>query len=135
MKKYESWVSSFVDRLLEYFNLVGWTIHIEHTGDAPEAGDGNLEYAKIYVDSAYSTAHLTLNKQAREDFEKKNFNRLKMGLVHELIHIFLDPFNSFISPHLSETTKPYFGTMLEQQTQKLTMVLLKSLPKSLIPKR
>ena len=58
-----------------------------------------------------------------------------MALVHEIVHIFLDPFQDFMHPHLSITTTPAFVGMLENQTQKLTMVFLKSLPPDVIPPR
>jgi hypothetical protein len=58
-----------------------------------------------------------------------------MALVHELVHLFLDPFHDTILSFLSPSTTPAFMEILEQQTQKLTMVFLKTLPKNLTPPR
>src|SRR5208283_416958 len=57
-----------------------------------------------------------------------NLDQLVMAVVHELVHIFLDPFQDQMHPHLSMTTTPAFMDILEQQTQKLTMQFLRLAP-------
>ncbi len=58
-----------------------------------------------------------------------------MAMVHEVVHILVDPFHEAMIPFLSPSTTPHFIETLEQQTQRLTMVFLKTLPKNLIPPR
>ena len=58
-----------------------------------------------------------------------------LATVHELVHVFLDPFQDFARPHLSATTTPFFMNIVENTTQRLTMLILKQLPPSLIPAR
>jgi len=131
---YESWVASFIERLSDYFNLAGWVFEIEYEKKPSQEMDGAV-YAKIEVNSIYLHAHLTIYPIGKEDFTKGNMERLVRSLVHELVHVFLDPFQDAMHPHLSITTTPLFMTVIEQQTQKLTMVLLKTLPKDVIPPR
>ena len=139
MKKitYESWVHSFVERLSDYFNLAGWEIAITQAKeDKPNSsGEGWGTYASMDINSAYQMAEMTLYPVVKKDFEEKNFARIVTRLTHEFVHIFLDPFQDAMHPHLSITSTPAFMNILEQQTQKLTMVFLKTLPKDVIPPR
>jgi len=80
-------------------------------------------------------AHLTTYQMCEEDFKKGDIDHLVLILTHELCHILVDPFHDHAEPFLSDTTRPFFQNMLENQTQKLTAVLLKNLPKSIIPPR
>lgn len=134
MKKitYESWVASFVERLSDYFNLAGWAFEIIHASD-PRTD--KFVYAKIEVDSVYMLAEITIYPIAKEDFENKRTDRFTKSLVHEFVHIFLDPFHDHATRFLSPATTSSFIDTLEQQTQKLTMVFLKTLPKDIIPPR
>lgn len=133
METYEGWVTTFIENLQEYFDLQSWRLKIEFYD--LEKDDS---YAETSVNSTYYSATLKMYKQSKLDFEENSveaMDRLSVSLVHELVHLFLDPFHEKISPFLSENTAPDFMRVLEQQTQKLTMVFLKSLPPELIPKR
>ena len=137
---FEEWVEKSVKGLAVYFNFGGWRINVEYKEDNPNTDGyhGTSEgyvYAETHVDSAYLSIHITLYKQAKDDFESGNLDQLSMVLTHELVHVFLDPFHTFVLPHLSETTTPFFTDMVENQTQKLTMVLLKTMPKEIFPPR
>jgi hypothetical protein len=137
VETYESWVSSFVAGLADHFNLHGWTIRVKHKSEAaPEKALGGSEtYAEIEVNSTYMYANLFLYPLGKKDFEAGEMDQLVMALVHELVHIFLDPFQEQMVPHLSNATSSAFMNILEQQTQKLTMVFLKTLPPDIIPPR
>lgn len=137
MKKstYESWVTSFIERLSEYFNLHGWTIKIEFSDEPLNDRDEGIEYARIRVSPNYLQASVEISPEAKKDFEEGDMDRLTTALLHEMVHIFLAPLHDWASPHLSETTTPHFVGILEQQTQKLTMVLVKNLPKNIFPPR
>ena len=133
MKKllnYEEWVTTCITNIAEYFNLGGWTISVEF----PEEAKGN-SYAEATINHVYQNAIINIFPQAKKDFESKKLDIVVMALVHELVHVFLDPFHEFVNPHLSEVTTPYFMNIVEQQTQKLTMVFLKNLPQNIIPAR
>ena len=133
MKKltYEQWVSSFVENLKEHFNLQSWTFRLVFS----DKEDSDDAYARTGFNSAYLYATVTFYKPAKTDFETGEFDRLIMATVHELAHVFLDPFHDFSTPYLSKIMSPVFMETLEQQTQKLTMVFLKTIPKNSIPPR
>jgi hypothetical protein len=127
---YENWIKSLIGKIAEHFNFGGWMIGVEFSDK--EKGDS---YAETTINSNYQTATIHVYSPAKRDFDAGKMEILLTAMVHELVHIFLDPFHDFASPHLSETTSPFFMNIVEQQTQKLTMVLLKTLPKNLIPPR
>ena len=126
---YESWVAQFVENLSEYFNFAGWSFHVEYNDD--DSKDGC--YGDNNINTPYQFSTITLYKQSKLDFESGERDLLVMAVVHEMVHIFLDPFHDYITPHLSPTSAPHFMNTLEQQTQKLTMVFLKTLPEDIIP--
>ena len=128
---YESWVVGFVENLSDYFNLSGWTILVEFS----DAEDKIGTYAENDINSSYMYSTLKFYRQSRLDFEAGEMDHLITAVVHEMVHIFIDPFQDWMHPHLSLTTTPLFMGTIENQTQKLTMVLRKTLPKKLIPPR
>ena len=123
-------MTKLIDNLAGQFNLAGWTIHIEFSKEEKENA-----YAENVIDSTYLYSTIHFYPAAKKDFEEGNINRLVMAAAHELVHLFLDPFQDAIHPFLSLTSTPPFMEILEQQTQKITMVFLKTLPKNLIPPR
>jgi hypothetical protein len=125
MKKvtFESWVSSFVEKLSDYFNLSGWVITVVYSDE-----DNGGTYATMDTDSTYQFAVLTIYCRARKEFAEGEIDKIVMALVHETVHILLDPFHEHAIPFLSPSSSPVFMKILEQQTQKLAMVFLKSLP-------
>ena len=129
--KYEEWVNRFVMNVATHFNLGGWHIDVKFEEENKESDS----YAETIINNDYLTAQIIVYPSGREDFEAGKTKFLTKVLVHELVHLFLDPFHQFVHPHLSQVTSPYFMSTLEQQTQKLTMVILKTLPESLLPPR
>src|ERR1017187_1092864 len=133
---YEAWITSFVTNLSEHLNLAGWRFEIEYSDEAPrKLADGNAEYMRIDITYPYLMATLSLSSLVKKDYDEGDFERVTLNLLHEMTHVFLDPFQNWMQPHLSTVTCPIFVKTLEEQTQKLTMVLLKTLPPSVIPPR
>jgi hypothetical protein len=137
---FEDWTTEALGRLAGYFNLDGWRLEVEYQEKEETLSIGTsaslgVVYAKTYVDSTYQAIHVILYKQAKYDFETGNFEQLATGLTHELVHVFLDPLNDFSAPFLSETTAPFFQDILERQTQKLTMIFLKTMPAEIFSRR
>jgi hypothetical protein len=128
---YEKWVTKIVENVATYFDFSGWRITVESHNDE----DKGSTYAEASINSAYQFAVVHLYKQAYKEFSEGKTELLVMSIVHELVHVFIDPFHAWAEPHLSQITTPQFMNIVEQQTQKLTMVILKNLPKSLIPPR
>lgn len=132
MKKssYEAWVRQLMENLASHLNLAGWTIHLAFSEE-----DKHDVYAEATINSSYLSSLITVYRLGRTDFDEGKLDRLVMALVHELCHLLVDPFHQEMLPFLSPSTTPNFMNILEQQTQKLAMVILKTLPKKLIPPR
>jgi hypothetical protein len=127
---FEDWVRKLVGNLCEHFDLAGWSVQVkfpEESKDSP--------YAENSINGTYLGSTLSVYPIAKRDFENGDIDRLVLALVHEVIHILVDPFHDSMLPFLSPSTTPAFMETLEQQTQRLTMVFLKTLPKKLIPPR
>jgi hypothetical protein len=127
---YEQWVKKLVENLASYFDLAGWTLQVEFHEE-----EKGTSYAENNINSTYLGSTINVYPPAKKDFDAGNTDRLVMAMVHELVHLFADPFHEAILPFLSPSTNPAFQEILEQQTQRLTMVFLKNLPKGLIPPR
>jgi len=80
-------------------------------------------------------ATISVSPKMKEDFDSGNLQQIVQSLVHEFVHIFLAPLQDHIQPHLSATTAPLYMKVVEEQTQRLTSVFLKTIPKTIIPKR
>lgn len=128
---FENWVVKLVGNLCEYFDLAGWTIQVKF----PQEESKDSCYAENAINGTYLGSTISVYPTAKRDFEAGDTERLIMALVHEIIHILVDPFHESILPFLSPSTTPAFMETLEQQTQRLTMVFLKTLPENLIPIR
>lgn len=127
---YEAWIRKLVQRVSTHLDLAGWTITVDFSDK--ENGD---TYAEARINSTYLFLNITFYRIAKEDFEKGNVQRLIPAIVHEVCHVFFDPLHEATHPFLSPSSSPSYLNILEQQTQKLTMVILKTLPPKLIPPR
>ena len=127
---YESWVKKLVSNLASHFDLAGWTLQVEFLVE-----EKGTSYAENDINSTYLGSTIRVYPLAKKDFDSGNIDRLVMALVHEIVHLLVDPFHDAMLPFLSASTTPAFHEILEQQTQRLTMVFLKTLPKGLIPIR
>lgn len=127
---FERWITLLVGNICGHFDFGGWTVQIKFADQPNEE-----TYADNKINGTYLGSTITLYPVARQDFESGETERVVLAIVHELVHVFLDPFHEAILPFLSPSTTPAFMETLEQQTQRLTMVFLKTIPKNLIPPR
>lgn len=128
---FETWITKLVGNLCEHFDLAGWTVQVKF----PEQESKDSCYAENAINGAHLGSTISVYPTAKRYFEAGETERLVMALVHEIIHILVDPFHESMLPFLSPSTTPAFMETLEQQTQRLTMVFLKTLPENLIPIR
>ena len=125
---YEKWVTRLVDNVATHLDLAGWVIQVEFSSEEKED-----RHADNTINTTYLHSSICFYPPAKRDFDSGHPERVVIAVVHELVHVLLDPLHGWMCPYLSSTTTPFFMETLEQQTQKLTMVLLKTLPKSIIP--
>lgn len=135
MKKitYEKWVITFVENLSVHLNLHAWNIQVKISSKPKEYSEGC--WAEVGSDSVYMQATLTTYPRLRESWDEREVDRVTEVLVHELCHLLIDPLHEHAVPFLSDTTRPMFTNILENVVQRTAMVIVKNLPKSLIPPR
>lgn len=133
MKKYEKWCSTFIQNLSSYLNLAGWEIMVEFSSDPKQDSEGC--FADISCDSTYMIATVRIYPLCRECYDTNNMERLKRVLTHELCHILIDPIHVHILPFLSDTTRQFFNDDMENVTQRISLVVVKNLPKHITPPR
>ena len=128
---FEQWVRGFCENIASHLDLAGWRVELDFS-----VADSNDDFvtAKTKILGPYKQVILTVYPVLRTWFEAGDIERIVGILVHEFVHILLDPFDDWIAPHLSTTTAPLFIDTLERQTQTITMILLKTLPKNITPK-
>lgn len=132
-KQYEKWCSTFIQNLRNHMNLHGWRIVVEFSPEPKQDCEGC--YACISSDSTYMQASLTIFPMAKKDFEDGDLDHLSFVLTHEMCHILIDPMHSQMLPFLSDTTRPFFNDTMENVTQRIALVVHKSLPKHITPPR
>lgn len=132
-RPFEKWCAAFIENLRNYMNLQGWRIVVEFSNSAKEDSEGC--YACISPDSTYMCAHLTVFPLAKKDFDEGDLDHLKMVLTHELCHILIDPLHTHVIPFLSDATRPFFTSDMENVTQRIALVVVKNLPKHITPPR
>ena len=125
---YEDWVKACIKALAIYFNLQGWSIHLIFSDQVIE----DDIYAQSEINSSYMDSTITLFSKAKEEFNNKTLDGLVVSLVHELVHILLDPLHECMDPFLSKASTPAYINILEQQTQKITRIFLKNVPIELL---
>lgn len=129
--EFEKWVTKLVGNLCGYFDLAGWTVQVKFPEEEPK----DSVYAENSINGTYLGSTISVYPAAKRDFESGQIDRLVLAIVHEIVHVLVDPFHESMIPFLSPSTTPSFMETLEKQTQRLTMVFLKTLPKKLIPTR
>ena len=129
--RYEQWVRTCCENIASHLDLAGWRVEVDFSG-----ADAKDEYvtAKTKILGPYKQVILTCYPVLKTWFHDGDTERILGILVHEFVHVLLDPFDEWMAPHLSTITAPIFVDVLERQTQTITMILLKTLPQNLIPK-
>jgi hypothetical protein len=128
-KSYKRWVSDVIADVSNELNLQGWRIKVCFDVVYPNNETDTVCFIDCLSDYYKATIHLT--PYAQELWNDENFEVLSECLVHELVHILVDPVYQFAKKQTSEITFPFLTTMNEQTTQRITRVLLQFLPKKI----
>jgi hypothetical protein len=132
-KKYEKWATAFVQNLASHLNLSGWRIEVIFCDKTKSSNEECA--ADINVDSSYMFATLRLYPYTKKAYDDWDVNMLKEIFSHEFVHILIDPLYDHALPFLSDVTRPLFTDTLENVTQRFTRIIMRSLPKNIIPPR
>lgn len=84
-QKLETWIRKELTHYCELLNLQGY----ELWGVSPGDDDSIMSIMTKYP---YKTYKIIYHREAVEYFEKKDYDKLKSTIVHELVHIMLSEF-------------------------------------------
>lgn len=126
----KTWVHTSVKNLKEYFYLNDWTIQVIWSGDDSD------EYcvASIATDSRYLRASVKIHPEFHRRWERKDYETLKECIVHEFTHILLNPVMELANKSRSDATSDFYQEILEQQTQRTSLIIGRGIPKNIFPK-
>ena len=133
-KPYKLWMAELVSNLTGYMNLSGWEIELTFVSK-PHPEDGECRPADVNVLSEYQKANICIYPTVEKSFRKKQHLYIVSIMIHELCHTITAPFGDLLEPHTSKTTEPFITKQLESATQKIAVLILKSLPDHVVPSR
>lgn len=126
----KTWVQTSVANLKEYFFLNDWTVQIVWSGD--DSDDQCV--ASIATDSRYLRASIKIHPEFHRMWKRKDYETLKECIVHEFTHILLNPVMELANKSRSDATSDFYQEILEQQTQRTSLIIGRGIPKNIFPK-
>lgn len=126
----KTWVQTSVNNLKNYFYLNDWTIDLIWDEDDSDPGCA----AAIRTDSRYLKAGIYIYPTLRQLWEKEDYETVKECLVHEFTHILLNPVMELANKSRSDATSDFYQEILEQQTQRTSLIIGRGIPKNIFPK-
>lgn len=123
---YKTWVKHLVGKIATNLNLQEWRIEVYFD----DADDEENATAWTCVDSRYLVSHIHFTPVAEAMWKDGEYGILRECLVHEVMHIFLNPLHEFAKKSASPVTENQLTDTLEQTTQRLTRVVMAHLPKN-----
>lgn len=129
-KSYEKWCNEFVGYVVNELNLSDWGFHVSYDDPDP---DGETEcLAWTHVDSRYLTAYIHFTPFHHQCWQAKQYHTAAFTIVHEIVHILVDPLHKFALPTTSEMTRPQLTDLVEQSVQRISRIVMKRIPKKLL---
>jgi len=125
-KSYKSWVRNLVANVSAELNLQGWRIDLCWEKDYPDGNDSVVAHVEVMSDYYKASIHFT--PYAEEIWKEGRVEVLGECIVHELVHILVDPVYQIAKKSSSEVTFPYLTSMNEQTTQRITRIVMQLLP-------
>jgi len=125
-KSYKSWVEDLVARTAGELNLLDWRIRVVFDDPDPEGVEDTTAWTN--VDARYLTSYIHFTPEAKRLWDEGRMNTLSECVVHEVVHILLNPLHEFGKQGASELTRPFLTDVLEQATQRITRIVIEHLP-------
>lgn len=126
-KTYKRWVEDLVANVARELNLHDWGIDV-YLDDPDPDGDENT-VAWTCIDVRYLHCWIHFAPKAKGYWNEGRMDILSHTVVHEVVHILLKPIQRFGYDAVSDQTRPHLVDAVEQTTQRITRILMKSLPK------
>lgn len=126
----KTWVRTSATNLKEYFYLNDWSLDLVWN----ETDEDTEAVASITPDARYLRATIRIFPRFFEFWDKGNIDLLKEAMVHEFTHILMEPIAELARKNASDATAFYYTQILEQQTQRTSLVIGRGIPKNIFPK-
>src|SRR5882762_145406 len=127
---FEKWIVKTAETLKSYFYFDDWSLEFSWR-ELDEDHDNATTVFSISSDDSYQLIYLNIFPFAKVLWIEKDYNKLITGLVHEFCHVLTDPLYKFGINAASNQTGPFLENIRERWTQKIALVVLRSLPKKL----
>lgn len=125
---YKTYVKHLVANLKIHLFLDDWDLTIQFPASAPSERKDAL--ACVYSDPRYLNATIDVYPALKEYYETEPTEETAQTLLHEMLHIVTETVHLFAKSAVTPQTEEHLTTASEQQTQRLTRIIMKSLPKS-----
>lgn len=125
---YKTYVRHLVANLKSYLFLDDWQLTLEYAESAPPERKDAL--ACVYSEPRYLNATIEVFPSLEEQYKEYPTEETVETLLHEMLHIVTETVHLFARSAVTPQTEEHLTTATEQQTQRLTRIIMKSLPKS-----
>ena len=123
--RFRAYVKSVIETLQKELNLQHVDIVLGF--DAPECSGDNL--AVTYADTRYNRATVRVGATLEDYYKEGELSLVDLTLIHEMVHVLTMPVATFGRTHAGPAEMELFVDLIEQQTENLTRILYKNLPK------
>lgn len=124
--KFETWVVDVISRLSGVLNLHEWRINVLFNQEDPDDIEGTTAWTNI--DHRYLSSYIHFTDNAKNMWTEGRMIPLRECVVHEMVHILLNPLHDFAKQAASPLTTDHLTDILEQTTQKVTRIVIEQLP-------
>lgn len=126
MSAYKKYIRTLVDTLASRMHLQEWNINLKFDAKLdPETA------AEIEIDVPYLIAEIFIDKVMRDYYRNKDGYTIAHILTHELSHILVEPIYIFARDAVTNQSSKLLHNVVEQQTQRISRVIDRQLPRSI----
>jgi len=129
-KTYEKWCDDFVGHIVNDLNLCDWGFHITYDDPDPDGDENCLAWTQ--VDSRYLTAYIHFTPLHHDHWKNKRYQTAAFTIIHEIVHILVDPLHKFAMKSTSELTHPHLVDLVEQSVQRISRIVMKHTSRKLL---
>lgn len=122
-KQNKAAIAEFLSKWKKKLNLAEWQGRVEFG----EEFDDPCVFAEIHIDWTYLSFTILINEPMTiEHIEDGRVKDIKYYLVHELVHLLIDPMYILAEDAQSNQTRPCLNRVREQTVERITRLLVKA---------
>jgi hypothetical protein len=123
-KKFQDWVRYTTGQLMDYFNLDEWGLQLYWVKEQRKESCT----ASINVDVSYLSAGISIYPYLEQIYQEDGQRQALHTLVHEFCHILTAPLHDVAAEGSAQAAQGMLHRIYEQQTERITNIILKNLP-------